>query len=251
MQFKLASIGTAWRTELRNTLIAIYACFLMFSSQPSAADMTDSEFEDRLRTYILAHPELILEAMETLSERERLAEQSARIAAYRDIFEEAPVLGIGPDMAEHVVIEFFDYRCAPCKAVHPKLQSALKDHPNVRVEMRHLPILSPGSERAARFALAAKKLHSSDQYRVVHEALWTLDGPLREPIFKEIAEAQGLDWPRLKMEMQSDSVSARIDRNRNIAIDLEILGTPAFVTPTSVRFGLTEAEGLVSDWLNQ
>jgi hypothetical protein len=60
-----------------------------------------------------------------------------------------------------------------------------------------------------------------------------------------------LDWPRLKMEMQSDSVSARIDRNRNIAIDLEILGTPAFVTPTSVRFGLTEAEGLVAEWLNQ
>jgi protein-disulfide isomerase len=251
MQFKLASIGTAWRTELRNKLIAIYACFLMFSSQPSAADMTDSEFEDRLRTYILAHPELILEAMETLSERERLAEQSARIAAYRDIFEEAPVLGIGPDMAEHVVIEFFDYRCAPCKAVHPKLQSALKDHPNVRVEMRHLPILSPGSERAARFALAAKNIGSPEQYRAVHEALWKLEGPLREPTFRQIAEAENLNWSKIKIAMQSDAVSARIDKNRNIAIDLDILGTPAFVTPTSVRFGSTEAEGLVAEWLNQ
>ncbi|MFK7764751.1 MAG: DsbA family protein [Roseobacter sp.] len=251
MQLKLAGKGTVWRTQLRQRLIVISAGILMLSLQSAAADMTDSEFEERLRTYLLAHPELILEAMEALSKKETRAAQSALIAQYADMFEETPTLGIGPKAAEHTVIEFFDYRCAPCKALHPKLQAALNDHPNIRVEMRHLPILSPGSERGARFALAAKNIGNPEQYRAVHEALWALKGPLHEPTFEKIALVQELDWATLKAEMQSDSVSARIDTNRDIAIDLQILGTPAFVTPTSVSFGSTDAKGLVADWVNQ
>lgn len=229
----------------------ICASILMSSFQPAAADMTDKEFEERLRSYLLAHPEIILEAMETLSERERRAAQTAQIAKHAEIFEEPPILGIGPAAAEHTVIEFFDYRCAPCKALHPRLKAALKDHPTIRVEMRHLPILSPGSERGARFALAVKIVGSPSQYRRVHEALWTLKGPLREPAFERIALAQGLDWAAVRAEMKSDAVSARISTNRDIAINLQILGTPAFVTPTSVSFGGTDAEALVAGWLSQ
>ncbi|MEP1765049.1 MAG: DsbA family protein [Sulfitobacter sp.] len=213
--------------------------------------MTDKEFEERLRSYLLAHPEVILEAMETLSERERRAAQTAQIAKHAEIFEQPPVLGIGPDGVEHTVIEFFDYRCAPCKVLHPQLQAALKEHPTLRVEMRHLPILSPGSERGARFALAVKNIGTPEQYHRVHEALWTLKGPLREPTFEKIALEHGLDWAALRAEMKSDAVSGRINTNRDIAIDLQILGTPAFVTPTSVSFGGADAEALVTGWLNQ
>ena len=251
MQVKLGGKSKAWRDEVRRGGIAFTASILMLSVQPAVADMTDLEFEDRLRTYLLKHPELILEVMETLSERETRSAQTAQIAKYAKMFEEAPVLGIGPREAEHIVIEFFDYRCAPCKALHPKLQAALNDHPNIRVEMRHLPILSPGSERGARFALAVKQVGSAAQYRAVHEALWTLKGPLRAPAFEKIARAQGLDWSAVQAEMQSDAVSDRITNNRDIAIDLQILGTPAFVTPTSVSFGSPDAVGLVADWLSQ
>lgn len=253
MQLKLASIGDGWRNGVRQRLIAMTASALALALtlQSAAADMTDAEFEERLRAYLLTHPEIILEAMEALSERETRAAQTAQIAAYADMFGETPILGIGPDDGEHTVIEFFDYRCVPCKALHPKLKAALEEHPNFRVEMRHLPILSPGSERGARFALAAKNIGSPEQYRAVHEALWTLKGPLREPVFQEIALAQGLDWATVRTEMKSDAVSARIDTNRDIAIDLEILGTPAFVTPTSVSFGATDARALVAGWVSQ
>ncbi len=251
MQLKRVCISAIWRPELRRRMSAICASVLMFSLQPAAADMTNKQFEERLRSYLLAHPEIILEAMETLSERERRAAQTAQIAKHADMFGQTPILGIGPDAPEHTVIEFFDYRCAPCKALHPKLKAALKDHPTIRVEMRHLPILSPGSERGARFALAAKNVGSPAQYRGVHEALWTLKGPLREPTFEKIALEHGLDWAAVRAEMKSDAVSARISTNRDIAIDLQIHGTPAFVTPTSVSFGGTDAEALVAGWLNQ
>ncbi|OAN69168.1 hypothetical protein A8B82_22815 [Sulfitobacter sp. EhC04] len=249
MQLKRVGKSAVRRPELRQTVIALCASVLMFSCQPVAADMTDKQFEERLRSYLLAHPEIVLEAMKTLSERERRAAQTAQITKHADMFEQTPILGIGPDAAPHTVIEFFDYRCAPCKALHPKLQAALKDHPTIRVEMRHLPILSPGSERGARFALAAKNVGSPAKYRSVHEALWTLKGPLQESTFEKIALEHGLDWPAVRAEMKSDAVSERISTNRDIAVDLQILGTPAFVTPTSVSFGGTDAEALVAGWL--
>ncbi len=239
------------RKWVRSRLGTMSVGVLVCSLQTAMADMTDAEFEKRLRAYLLSNPELILEAMETLTARETRAAQMAQISKHPDLFEESPILGIGPQEAEHTVIEFFDYRCAPCKALHPKLVTALEDHPDIRVEMRHLPILSPGSERAARFALAAKTIGSPEQYRAVHEALWTLNGPLQAPRFEKIALAQGLDWPAVQAEMKSEAVSARISGNRDIAIDLQILGTPAFVTPTSVSFGSTDAVGLVADWASQ
>lgn len=230
---------------------AILTGVLSIFHQPAVADMTDTEFEERLRTYLLANPEIIIEAMEALSEREARATQSRQIAKYPDLFDQSPILGIGPEQAQLTVIEFFDYRCAPCKVLHPKLQTALEMHPDIRVEMRHLPILSPGSERGARFALAVKNIGTAEQYRAVHDALWTLKGPLGETAFETIASSQGIDWPSVQNEMKSDAVSARIDNNRDIAIDLQILGTPAFVTPTSVSFGSTDAEALVADWVSQ
>jgi protein-disulfide isomerase len=215
------------------------------------AQMSDTEFEERVRSYILANPEIILEALDILSKREIQPAMAAKISEYPDLFTETPYLGIGPEDAPLRVVEFFDYRCAPCKTLHPKLSAALQLHPNIRVEMLQLPILSPGSERGARFALAVKAVAGAAMYRAVHADLWALKGPLRTAAFQQIAQTHGLDWTSVQREMNSDAVSERIARNRNIAIDLEILGTPAFVTPTSVSFGQSDAALLVESWLSQ
>lgn len=215
------------------------------------AETSDTAFEDRVRAYLLANPEVILEALEILSERETRSELAAKIARHTDLFTQTPVLGIGPKGAETTVLEFFDYRCAPCKALHPKLVKALEAHPEIRVEMRHLPILSPGSERGARFALAVKKIATPDAYVAVHQDLWALKGPLRGSAFKRIAADHNLDWDAVEAEMNSEEVSARIAQNRDLAIDLEIVGTPAFVTPSSVSIGSSNAAALVSEWLSQ
>lgn len=224
---------------------------MIATSSASLADTTDDSFEARVRDYLIANPEVILEALEILSLREARKTMGAKINQYSDLFTEPPVLGIGPEDASFRVIEFFDYRCAPCRALHPKLKDALQAHKDIRVEMRHLPILSPGSERAARFALAVNNVAGAKPYVAVHESLWDVQGPLRASVFERIAAQHDLDWKTIELEMNSDAVSSRIARNRDMAIDLEILGTPAFVTPTSVSFGGADAEALVADWLNQ
>lgn len=220
---------------------------LVCAAFPAAAD----EFEDRVRAFILDNPEIILEALALIGERERAAETAARLEPYADMFTEQARHGIGQPDAPVRVIEFFDYRCVPCKAMHPKLVDFVKEHPDVRIEMRHLPILSPGSERGARFALAVREVYGDDLYAKAHDRIWNLRGPLNQAGFARIAADLGLDFAQISEAMDSDVVTARIDGNRDAAIALEILGTPAFLTPTSVLFGDTDVDTLAETWLNR
>lgn len=208
-------------------------------------------FEERVRAYILSNPEVILEALEILSEREARAAVAKKLAAFPELFADTPRLGTGDAQAPVQVVEFFDYRCVPCKAVHPTLVEFVANHPQVRIEMRHLPILSPGSERAARFALATQATYGDQEYRAVHDRLWKTSGPLNAAGFERIADALGLDFQEIEMAMQSEDITERINYNRDVAIALEILGTPAFVTKNSVAFGSTDIDVLAETWLSQ
>lgn len=229
----------------------ISACFLaVLPSGPVLAD-DQQAFEDRVRAYLLEHPEVILEALTLLSERESKAATKARLAEFPELFTDGPRLGIGAPDAPITVIEFFDYKCVPCKAVHPALVDFVAKHPEVRIEMRHLPILAPGSERAARFALATRKVAGEATYYAVHEALWDIRGPLNNAGFQRLAEEMGLDFEKIVSLMESDAISARIAYNRDAAIALEILGTPAFLTPGNVSFGITDIDFLSEAWISQ
>lgn len=233
---------------MRFASIILSIC-LVSAGQPGGA--AETAFDEKVRDYILRHPEVIMEALAVLAEREQAAELARRIAAQPGLFQQTTPLGIGPQDAPMRIIEFFDYKCAPCKALHPKLTEALAGHPNLRVEMRHLPILTPASERAARFALAVRDLADDGAYRRVHDALWRRVGPISATFLNALSEAEHLNYADVEAAMYAPSVTDRIAANRDAAIALEIVGTPAFVTQRSVSVGSSDAEALVAGWLSQ
>src|SRR5690606_23678943 len=70
----------------------------------------------------------------------------------RDVSTDGPIKG-NPD-ARVAVVEFSDYQCPSCKAVHPVLDELVKKYPNdVRVVFRHFPL--PQHPKAAEAAAAA------------------------------------------------------------------------------------------------
>lgn len=217
----------------------------------TAAQADDAAFDSRVRAYILANPEIILEALTILSEREAEAAMRQQVAAYPQLFSDPPQLGMGAPGAGLRVVEFFDYKCMPCKAVHPVLEKFVETHPNVRIEMRHLPILTPGSERAARFALAVREVAGEQMYARAHDRLWDIRGPLNAAGFKRISTELNLPYDKIAARMESAEITARINYNRDAAIAMQILGTPAFVTPESVTVGQTDIDVLAANWLNQ
>ncbi len=228
-----------------------FLAVLCAAGWPAVSQTSDAEFESRVRAYLLSHPEIIVDALKVLSERERKAEVRAKLEAYEHVFEAEPALGFGDDAAPIRVVEFFDYKCAPCKAMHGALKKGIASNTELRIEMMHLPILSPGSERAARFALAVKEVAGRAIYRQVHDRLWELNGPLRGAVLEKLANEMGLEWDVIEPVMHSPVVSDQINANRDMAIELGIQGTPAFLTPSSINVGQQDVKGLIAGWVSQ
>ncbi len=229
----------------------IFAFVLTMISSSSMAHHENSPEEDQIHAYILDHPEIILEALERLTEREERLARANQIATFPELFERAPVLGLGSKSAPRRVIEFFDYKCIPCRSIHARLEVLVAENPELRVEMRQLPILTPASEQATRFAMAVWQVAGDDAYAETHEALWAHLGAYNTVVFSQMAEDLGLDFAVVEAAMWTDAVSQQIDANRDMAIALNIIGTPSFVTPEDIAVGTTDLERLTTLFLNQ
>ena len=107
-----------------------------------------------------------------------------------------------------------------------KRQALLRRDGNVRVVMKDLPVLGPNSQLAARALLAA---HRQGRYAAMQDALLTLRGEPTEQVLQDLARRLGLDWARLRREMDDPAIARRIEANTRLAQSLGIQGTPALV----------------------
>ena len=191
-----------------------------------------SKIQELIRQYIIDHPEVIVDSLEKLQEREKRASaERARksVTGMRDQLVKDPSSPVaGNRNGDVTIVEFFDYRCGYCKRVLPTILKILKTDPNVRYVFKELPILGPDSVTAARAALAAWRIDPA-QYQKFHIALMGNRGQLPESKVMAIAAKIGLDVSALKAAMQAPGIKETMEKNRQLAKALNISGTPAFV----------------------
>ena len=135
------------------------------------------------------------------------------------------------------VVEFFDPRCGYCKRMLPVVEELLRRQRDVRWVMKDLPILGPNSLLASRALLASQK---QGKYAELHDAVLKLREEPAEPVLKREAERAGLDWARLKRDMDDPAVQRRLDANLALAQALHIQGTPAMVIGGTIVPGATD-----------
>ena len=145
---------------------------------------------------------------------------------------DSPVLG-NPN-GDVTIVEFFDYACSYCKAVEPRLESALRADPHVRLILKEFPILTPESLIAARASLASRRQH---KYREFHEVLMAYQGPWEEDAIFTTARSVGLDIDRLRHDMAAPAIANEIIENFNLARGLRIFQSPAFVVGDHILTG--------------
>lgn len=201
--------------------------------------------EQIVRDYLMRHPEVILEAVDALEQKRKTETEQAQRAAIGErraaIFEDASAPSLGPAGADVTLVEFFDYKCPYCKQMTAPMMRMLQDDKNLRIVFKELPILGPDSLVAARAALAAQR---QGKYQPMHEALMRSRGTLDEATVLRIAGEIGLDAKRLKADMDAPDIAQALERNRKLARDLQITGTPAFIIGNRLIPGAVDPDTL-------
>ena len=183
-----------------------------------------------IREYLLERPEVLEEAMVALRARrqeEKRARTQAAIADNRIALlshELSPVSG-NPD-GDVTLVEFFDYACGYCKRSLSVMINLLRSDPQLRIVWKELPVLGPVSRIAARASMAAAR---QGQYLAFHEAVMGTRDGLSEDALLAIAGRIGLDVGRLQQDMADPEIEAYLEETHQLARELGIDGTPAFL----------------------
>ena len=198
----------------------------------SFSEIQEEEIGEIVRAYLMENPEVIIEAVNAYTERERIAAlEQSRNAALSNLDrlldpETAYISGKDKPNAKVAVIELFDYHCGFCKRAVGLVRDMTEGDEAVKVVFRELPILRQESELAAEMALAARE---QGKFLDLHFAMMEAPGVLTRERIKTIAEAHGVDFARLETDAQKPNIDAAITANRVLAQELGIDGTPAFI----------------------
>ena len=190
---------------------------------------------DHVRDYLLAHPEVIPEAMQKLQDRESGKTVAALRPALEKPFGDA---AIGNPRGDVTLVEFYDYNCGFCRASLPAIKALAASDPKLRIVFRELPILAPSSRDAARMSLLAA---AQGKFAVFHDALYA-GGRVSADTIAAAARTAGVDTTRLAAE--TPRIDAEIARNMETAASLGMNGTPSWVVGDRVLAGALPVEEL-------
>lgn len=142
------------------------------------------------------------------------------------------------------LIEFADYQCPFCKAVHPALESLLARDENVGIVFRHYPLpLHPAAEGAARASICAE---AQGRFREMDMQLFSTSEWQRDTNWVREAVVAGVaDTSLFSKCLTSGATSARLTADIALGNELRLNGTPAFVTRTSVAQGAMSSSQLL------
>jgi len=222
-------------------MLCLAACLLAGSAVADQFTPAQrAEIVQILRDALKKDPSILRDAVAALQADEG-DQQKAKIAALGDKLINPADPVAGNPKGDVTIVEFFDTRCPYCRKLEPAMEQLLETDHGVRLVYKDLPILGPASVLGSRALLAAQK---QDGYEKLRAAIMSAPPQATEAMIKDAAVRLGLDWPRLKHDMDDPSVAARIDANLKLARSIGVDGTPALVIGGDLLPGAVELADL-------
>ena len=232
---------------------ALTALAFSLAAIPGAAfdieAMSDEDraiFRSEIRAFLLENPEVLMEAIGVLEDRQA-AEAANMDVALLDLNREAifndghSFVGGNPD-GDVVMVEFLDYRCGFCKRAFPAVEELLATDGNVKLIVKEFPILGEQSVLASQYALATKIVAGDEAYKKVHDTLMMHQGGINEGFLARTSRTMGMDHAAVTEAMAGEDVAAIINANRALAQTLQIQGTPSFIMGENFVRGFVELD---------
>jgi protein-disulfide isomerase len=233
---------------------AVCAAFMAVAlpQTASAQDFSPAQrtsIESIVREYLIAHPEVLQEAMSELEKRQAVAEVEKHKAAVKEhskaLFFSPRQVTLGNPGGNVTFVEFFDYNCGYCKRAMDDMLTLLKDDSKLKVVLKEFPVLGPGSVEAAQVAVAVRMQDpGGKKYLAFHQKLLGGRGQADKARALAVAKDVGLDMGRLEKDMGSAEVKATLQEDFKLAEALGMNGTPSYVIGDTVVVGAIGLEGL-------
>ena len=249
---------------------AAIACLIMLAPHPILAQNPRGEIEAIVKEYLATHPDEVGEIVKGyfLKHPQAIAQVLAEILKHRPgtgasagaspgaaanagadrsaavagnaatLFSSPHQVTLGNPDGDVTLVEFFDYSCGFCKRALPDLLTLLKEDTKLKIVLKELPILGPGSLDAARVAVAVRMQDPGGQkYIAFHQELLGNPGPVGREKALAVAKDQGLDMTRLEQDMASEEIVSTIKEDVQLASAVGITGTPGYVIGKQVVHG--------------
>ena len=221
------------------------------ASAEGILDLTDPErtvLHSEIRQYLLENPEIIIEVIDLLEERNRNQQAQDDIdlvaANTERLFNDGFSYSVGNPEAALTIVEFSDYQCGYCKRAHPDIHTLIGERDDVRLIVKEFPILGPVSEVAARAALAVLQDHGPETYKEFNDTMMTHSGRLSEQLIDQMAKNAGVDVEQMHTTMASDAITGQVQTTLALAREMRASGTPTFVIGEKVLRGYLPLEDM-------
>lgn len=204
-------------------LIGVGAATLAHQQRGPDVPANKAQIEAVVRDYILAHPEIIPQAIEKLRAEQSKSAYAANKAALETPYESA---WAGDPNGDVTLVMFTDYACGYCRSSLPDIDRLIAGDPKLKVVWREIPILGPGSEIAAKASLAAAR---QGAFRAFHERMFEAGRPDGAKV-SMVLRSMKLDLAKIQRDIEGPEVMAELRHNMELASRIdESLATPTFV----------------------
>jgi len=187
-----------------------------------------------------SRPELVRDALDELQRREQSAraqqERKALAASAKAIHDASDATVLGNPAGDVTLVEFIDYHCGYCKKLAPGIEALIQRDSQLRVLVKHLPILGPESIAAAQLALSAGQGATAQQ---VHKALLGAD-------VIDAASLQAIGRQFGLKPIDVVAVNRQLGEVRVLSERLGIQGTPALIVGDVMFRGAVGTEELAA-----
>jgi protein-disulfide isomerase len=229
--------------------IGLLALSLPQARADDAAVPQRAAIEKIVHDYLVAHPEVLQEAMAELEKRQMALDATKHKDAVKQysqaLFNSPDQVTLGNPNGNVTFVEFFDYNCGYCKRAMTDMLTLMKDDGNLKVVLKEFPVLGPGSVEAARVAVAVRMQDKAGKkYLEFHQKLLGGRGQADNARALAVAKEIGLDMDRLQKDMKSPEVEKTLQQDMKLAEALGLNGTPSYVIGDNVVVGAIGLKGL-------
>ena len=113
--------------------IFLALAFVGFAQSVPAQSMTDDQVKQLALEAILENPEIIMQAVAILQQREKEQAASGANTVRLEVESDPNAPNLGNLEGDVTVVEFFDYNCPYCRSAGQTVQALLAADENVRV----------------------------------------------------------------------------------------------------------------------